>query len=218
MSKADRKRARDKRREEAKSAAVLAGVPELAPSKTRQPNGQRHRTSDRTGDPRKTALEARVRQFGGKDTRAGRNALSGQHMSTQLGMVLQHQCRDHNEAARLWSVFAGWCAAVKTYQARILSTSDAPKGATIAMVSEAMQLGHGDTADLRDPEQKDRDAKAKMDRWTGLFHRLSQADRTALQLARRDSEDAPLWKGRAPTARGLRAYRALCRLRDLAEV
>lgn len=203
MSKTDKRRKRNREKFEA-----MAGLPEL---EVRQPNrpkrgGDGRFTTSTAEDPRKTALQARVNQFGGEDTIKGRIALSGQHSGSQLGMVMQHAMRT-DEIGPLWQTFQAWCMAEDTYRRRYLGQTEHPKGAAIKSVPDPMTTDTSHTVDLRDPEQKDRDAVNRWMQWQGYLGNLSAMEQTALHDARLDRAD--LWKDRQPTTRGRLAMIAL---------
>lgn len=209
MSKAD------KRKKRAKRKAADIGLPELAPTQKR--DAKRcfvDRTRQQTEDPRKTALQARVMRFGGEDTLKGRIALSGQHSGSQIGLVMQATLKPH-EIAPLWQTFQTWCVVEATYRRRYLGQADTPKGATIMTPPEPMETDKSHSVDLRDPEQKDRDAVNRWMQWQGYLGHLSAAYQRVLHDAR--LERADLWRYQRPTQRGLNAVEALQALHVVVE-
>lgn len=212
MSKTDKRRKRNREKFEA-----MVGLPSLAETPKRDRHKcfvDRTRQQDSDGEPRKTALQARVKHFGGEDTIKGRIALSGQHSGSQLGMVMQHTMRP-DEIGPLWQTFQAWCMAEDTYRRRYLGQTEHPKGAAIKSVPDPMTTDTGHTVDLRDPEQKDRDAVNRWMQWQGYLGNLSAMEQTALNDARLDRAD--LWKDRAPTHRGRMALIALKALHVVVE-
>lgn len=187
-------------------------MPKLAETPKRQPNGQRRDRADSPKDPRKTALQARCRHFGGEDTKAGRLAMSGQHSGSQIGMVMQA----HLSVAKispLWQTFQSWCAAEATYRRRYIGQSEHPKAPAMAMTRDPVETDASHSVDLRDSDQKDRDAVNNWMRWQGYLGHLSSADQTALHDAR--LERVELWKDQKATARGVAALTALGRLHQV---
>lgn len=164
------------------------------------------RTRQQAEEPQRTALQARVRHFGGEDTQKGRAALSDDFCGSQIGFVMKAKC-SNDEAKRLWQMFRAWCAAEDQYRRRYLGQSEHPKGAAIAMVPDRMETDTGHSVDLRTAEQRDRDAVRAWMQWQGHLGRLGKADRLALQDMRLERVD--LWRDKAPTSRGLAALEAL---------
>ena len=201
MGKGDKKH-RSKRKQ-------ASGLPELAATPKRQPNGQRRNRADNPTDPRKTALQARCRQFGSKDTKQGRLAMSGQHSGSQIGMVMQASLPD-KKIGPLWQTFQAWCTAEATYRRRYLGQSEHASAPAMAMTPEPMETDTSHSVDLRDADQKDRDAVNNWMRWQGYLGHLSSADQTALHDAR--LERVALWQDQKATARGLASLAALGKL------
>lgn len=190
----------------AKKARKALEGHELAETPKRQPNGQKRQRADAPNDPQKTALQARVRQFGGKDTKTGRKALSDEFCGSQIGLVMKATCGDA-ECQRLWQTFRAWCAAEDQYRRRYLGQCEHAKGAAIAMVPDRLETDTSHSVDLRDPEQRDRDAVQTWMRWQGNLGKLSRQHMAALHDAR--LERVVLWRDCEPTARGLVALDAL---------
>lgn len=186
----------------------------LAEIPKRQPNGQRRDRSDAPNDPKKTVLQARVRHFGGEDTAKGRSALSDDFCGSQIGLVMKATCSDA-ECKRLWQTFRSWCAAEDQYRRRYIGQSEHPKGAAIAMVPDRMETDTSHTVDLRDPEQRDRDAISGWMRWQGYLGHLSREHHRAIVDAR--LERVELWSEQKPTRRGLLALEALRALHVVVE-
>lgn len=193
---------------------AMAGMPELAATPKRQPNGQRRERADAPQDQRKTALQARARHFGNPDTKKGRDALSGQHNGCQMGMVIEAKA-GRNEVGPLWRVFSDWCAAEDGYRKRYVGQSEHPKGAAIQMVPDRMETDASHSVDLRDADTKDRDAVNRWMRWQGYLGELAPGYVRVLHDAR--LERAPIWRDQRPTQRGYDALAALRRLRDAVE-
>ena len=199
-----------RRKREMKEAATLAGLPGLAEVKKRQPNGQARVRADSPHDPRKTALQARVRQFGGKDSKKAREAMSGQHSGDHIGMVIQSQCSEQ-KARKLWATLQAWRGAHTRYQRTVLGISEGAKGSSL----ETNSGGGGGATDTRTEDEKVQDATKAWMIWNGHIGYLSTADRVAAHEARID--DPGLWDSQKPTRRGLAALAAIEALHKIVE-
>lgn len=187
----------------------------LAPTPKREKSGCFvERTRQQADEPQKTALQARVRQFGGEDTKKARAALSDDFCGSQIGLVMKATCSDA-VAARLWQTFRAWCMAEDQYRRRYLGQTEHAKGAAIAMVPDRMETDTGHTVDLRDRDQRDRDAVNSWMKWQGHLGRLSKQHHRALHDAR--LERVLLWRDCEPTTRGLIALDALKALHVVVE-
>lgn len=201
-SKAERRR-----HKRAKSA-----LPELAPIERKE----QHRVGGRFAkeeDPQKTALEARQRRFGTHDTQKAKDAAQSAYLGAEIGYLIQSECKP-DEAARLWDVWQAYGAAERTYRIRYIGTTGEPQGAAIQMVPEQVQADPSMRVDLREPEERDRQAVANWMRWQGLLGQIDKASASALRQAERGSGRC-LWRDGAPTASG---RFALAALRELARV
>lgn len=210
MGKGD-KRGKAKRNQAA-FAVTLAGAPR--PKK----RGKARMTEMKTEhDPRKIALDARCRMFGVDTTKANRDALSGQHNGSQLGLVLEYEYANaKHHIPPLWDTWQGFAKAERTYRLRYLGQSGTAKGASIAMVPDRMETDKSPTIDMRTQEQRDREAVANWMRWRGYMDRLDVGLRTLLHDLEQDREGA-LWANNKPTQRGLMTLAALRRLRAVVE-
>nr|WP_309504306.1 hypothetical protein [uncultured Roseovarius sp.] len=175
------------------------GLPELAEVPKKQPNGRTRRTSD-AGDPRKTVLDARCAIHGKTPSLKNRKALSGPYSGSDVGRCLAFR-RNHDDAMRLWAVWQGYCQAHRTYRLRYVGQSEDPKGASIAMARERMETDQSHSVDLREPEQRDRDAVSNWMRWEGYLMRLDRQQMAAIKAARAVQEGV-LWSDAAPTVAG----------------
>ena len=196
---------------------AMAGLPELAETPKRGKDRcfvERTRQQGDDPEPRREALSARARHFRGRDTRKDRDALSGQHIGSQIGMVIEARAR-RDEIGPLWRVFTDWCAAEDNYRKRYVGQSEHPKGAAIQMVPDRMEADTSHSVDLRDTETRDRDAVTRWTRWQGYLGMLSAPYVRVLHDAR--LERAPIWQDRKPTQRGYDALAALRRLREIVE-
>ena len=166
-------------------------------------------------DPRKTALDARCRIFGVEPSRANREALTGQHSGSQIGLVIE-RCGLSNEIPALWRTWQGFCMAMRTYRLRYIGQSGTAKGASIAMVPDRMETDQSHSVDLRSIEERDRDAVSGYMRWHGYLMHLSAYDQRILHDLEQDRDEA-IWRRGKPTGRGMDTLEALRRLRDVVE-
>jgi len=205
MSKADRAKKR-------------ASLPKLAPTPKPKKRGKARMAEIATEpdrhDPRKTALEARCRLAGVVATKDTLNAATAPHMGAQLGLALERICTA-DEIKSAWMTWQGFCAAERTYRIRYIGQSGDAKGAAIAMVPDKMQTDQSHSVDLRDSEQRDRDAKSNWRRWRGYLSHLSARERQLIIHAERDGR--ALWENAGPTQRGRDTVAALMRLVDVLE-
>jgi hypothetical protein len=192
--------------------AAKIGQPDfaLAGIEHRQPSGRVRNRDDGAKDPRKTALEARCRRFGMATTAANMKALAGQHIGAHVGLVMERECKEA-EIARLWAVWQGFCAAERTYRIRYIGQTGTPKGAAIAMVPDRMETDQSHSVDLRDSDQRDRDAVSAWMAWRGHLMHLSAYDQRLIHDAETEAGGA-LWANAGPTGRGVATLLALRRL------
>lgn len=189
-------------------------MPQLAEVPKKQPNGRTRRTSD-AGDPRKVALDARCGLQGVEATAKNRAALSAPYSGSDAGRCIGFQ-NDHGRATALWNVWQGYCQADRTYRVRYIGQSEDPQGAAIAMTPERMETDQSHSVDLRDQDQRDRDAVSSWMRWEGYLMRLDRAQMAAIKAARTVPADV-LWAEARPTKRGeafIDAINALARVVD----
>ena len=193
--------------------AANAALPELAEVGKRQPNGQRRDRAIIPRDPRKTALEARCRIFGVAVTKTNMAALTGQHMSNQIGLVMERECSP-SEIPRLWDTWQGFCGAERTYRLRYLGQSGSAKSAAIAMVPDRMETDKSYNVDMRDSDERDRDAVSNWMRWRGYLGHLTGRQQGFIHDAEME-RGSDLWANGAPTATG---HVTLDALKELAVV
>lgn len=200
----------DKRRRSLAGAGLpgLAGIPRR--EKQARNNGRFAKVED---DPCITALSARCTRLGIAPDQKGMDIVKGQHMCCDIGFVLEATCRP-DERAKLWDVFHRWTRAEVTYRVRYIGQREQPASAALMMVHDRMETDPSLTVDVRDDDQRDRDAVNGWMRWQGFLGHLPKEQTTILHCARRG--DGPvLWQDKRATAYGLAAVEAL---RGLAEV
>tara|TARA_Y100000310_G_scaffold257071_1_gene265052 strand:- start:2495 stop:3166 length:672 start_codon:yes stop_codon:yes gene_type:complete len=170
----------------------------LAPVPRRYPSGKkaysmderraaRARTDEQDAD--RVALEARCRQAGWTEPKGGWVAeelakARLQSMEGQAGLAITIGAKDDKERQRLWNVWRGLDGAEATYYRRILGKSRHAKTAKIEMQPpEAFEARPDDKPDLRDDDQKDRDAVNGWMRWRGYLGHLKTHERVSISQA-----------------------------------
>lgn len=217
MTKANRARKKlaDKRRR-ALASAGLPGLPELAPIKRRDPQARQNgRFVRQEEDPCITALNARCARLGIAADQKGRDIVKGQHMCCDIGFCLEAICRP-DERSKLWDVFHRWTRAEVTYRVRYIGQREQPASAALMMVHDRIETDPSLTVDVRDDDQRDRDAVNGWMRWQGFLGHLPKEQVSILHCARRGDGPA-LWQDKKPTAFGKLAVEALRGLADISE-
>jgi len=192
-------------------AKKLAGVADIAETPKREANGCfANRIRQQTDDPQKTALQARVRQSGGEDTKEGRSAVSAPHMGCQMGLVMDHAIAGdvkRDTITALWRTFSDWRMVEASFKWRYLGQSEYAKTASIQMMPERFEADASHTVDLRSEEEKDQAAISVWKHWQGLLGHLDRNMLAVLNDARLDR--ATLFRGGKPTRRGIYALESL---------
>lgn len=167
----------------------------LAPVPRRNSQGKRIYTMDERREARArqeiarqeqdadhVALKARCRHAGWVETELAKARL--QSMEGQAGLAITIGAKDDNERSRLWDVWRGLDGAEATYFRRILGKSRHAKTAKIEMQPpEALETRPDDRPDLRDEDQKDRDAVNGWMRWKGFLGHLATHERVSISQA-----------------------------------
>ncbi|MGB1216029.1 MAG: hypothetical protein ACPG4X_21890 [Pikeienuella sp.] len=135
-------------------------------------------------------------------------------LGCEMGRVV-HFYYERPAASRLWDTWQAYCGAERTYRMLKIGATGDPQGAAIQMVPEPMQTDQSLRVDMRDEEQRLRDAVSNYMRWQGFLGMLLVRGRAgALRQAERGI-GKPLWQEGSPTQAGLFAVQAL---NELAEV
>lgn len=214
MTKANR--ARKKLAEKRRRALASAGLPELAPIKRRDAQARKNgRFIKIEEDPTITALNARCARLGIPADEKGRSIAKGQHLCCDLGYVLEYCCKP-DERARLWDVFHRWTRAEVTYRVRYIGQGGQPASAALMMVHDSIETDPSLIVDVRDDEQRDRDAVNGWMRWQGYLGHLDVPYREMLTFARVGYGPVLWWEGQ-PTPKGMIALRGLRLLADVTE-
>ncbi len=178
MTKANSKRrARKARRDNADPFA-------LAPVVRRERDGtpKRSHRADYERDASAVALKARCRMAGWAETELDRARM--QSLEGQAGIAITIGARNDAERQRLWAAYAGLDATEETYFRRVLGKSRHAKTAKLEMMPpEAIETRPDDKPDLRDEDQKHRDAVNGWMRWRGYLGHLRSDEQTAIHGA-----------------------------------
>ena len=183
------------KRNRKKFEVALAPVPKAKARGRKRMEQIQQEKPDRT--PARTALEARARQMGHKES--DWRIMQFQALGEPAGqaLFLSHTVED---ALKLWTVYAGLTASEARYHRVCLGKSMAAKVAKIEFLPERFEARDDDQPDLRDEDEKHRDAANSWDRWRGHFNQLGLGDRTIIQSVSRGWID-PVIDG-IVTARG----------------
>jgi len=171
----------------------------------------RQQPQDKTPD--KAALEARCKMQGIRADADNRTAMRAPYAGSDQGRCIAHG-KTHDQAMRVWQVWQGYGQANLTYQSRYIGQSENPKGATLAMAPDRMETDQSHSVDLRDQDERDRDAVSNYMRWEGLMMKIDRKHMAAIKAARTVPEGV-LWSDTAPTLAGYRfaeAIQALARV------
>ena len=153
-------------------------MPGLAETPKRKARG-RKRMEQIKADPdaERTVLQARARQTGSdtKDLREMMNPALGEAAGRAIYAV-----RKGDTAKRLWDAYKGFTAAEAAYAKHYLGMSLNAKTAKIEMMPETFEARADDRPDLRDEEQRSKDASNKWMRWRGMLMQLDKAYQKAI--------------------------------------
>jgi hypothetical protein len=163
-------------------------------------------------NPHRTALEVRARQMGHDPDKW--EAMQFQALGEPAGQAIfaAHTVED---AVGLWSVYAAYTNAERRYHRVCLGKSADAKVAKVEFLPESFEANPDDTPDLRDEDEKHRDAKNNWDRWLGFFNQLGLADRSIIQSTSRGW--AVLMKDGRLTAKGSQFVAAVGQLADIVD-
>ncbi|WP_299949088.1 hypothetical protein [uncultured Ruegeria sp.] len=132
--------------------------------------------------PARAALEVRAKQMGHNPDKW--QLMQFQALGEPAGQVLFAACTVE-DAVGLWSVYAGLTNAEARYHRVCLGKSMAAKVAKVEFLPESFEVDLEQQPDLRDEDEKHRDAVNNWDKWRGWFNQLSLADRSIIQSVSR---------------------------------
>ena len=158
-----------------------------------------------------TVLEARARHTG-RSIEEVRDPLYGY----EVGMCIAAMIPVQSERIKLESTYTHIAASKRNWQQRYAGTSSDPQSAAIAMIPDQMQTDDNATVDIRDPEEKDADAKRSWYSWLDDLLKLPPDQRHALR-GHIDKYALPLWNEDElrPTHTGALAVKALQSLHSM---
>lgn len=191
-----------KRRARRMSRSALAS---LAPTPKRKARGKK-RMEEIAADPdaQLTVLEARARQCGRvpKDMTEMNHPALGEPAGRAIFVA-----REGRDAERLWDTYAQYTAAEAGYAKSYLGMRLHAKTGKVEYLVEKVEARPDDTLDLRDEEQRSRDASNRWMRWRGYIMRLPRHQQDAIRaVAHGDAE--PMDAG-AITPQGYRFLSAI---------
>lgn len=175
MGKGDR---RGKAKQELADAVALAPVPRKEKDgKSTRAKRTAQKLSER--DPQKAALQARARMMGVDDTVRNRQAMRSQALGEAAGRAIHIGC-DPDTAERLWRVYADFTATEERYARTVLGKGLHAKTAKIETMPERFETRPDDRLDLRDEDQRHRDAVNAWMRWRGYIGQLHSHEQHAI--------------------------------------
>ena len=163
-------------------------------------------------NPHRPALEVRARQMGHDPDKW--QMMQFQALGEPAGQALfaAHTVED---AVGLWSVYAGLTNAEARYHRVVLGKSMAAKVAKVEFVPETFEASPDDEPDLRDEDERHRDAVNVWDRWLTWFNQLSLGERSIIQSVSRGWA-VPMIDGKL-TEKGKLFVKAVERLSDVVD-
>lgn len=195
----------DRKRKQAPPGCDLAPVPKKQKPFRMKWDDIDHFEFDR--DPQKVALSARCNQLGMDPTEEARSAARSPWLEHPLGLVIQ-DVASADDRPKLWQAFCDYCRVYATYHRVVIGKSPHPKGATITMAPERIKADASEPVDTRTDEERHRDAVNNMAALGAVLMCLSNAQVSALTLARL-GKGPDMWRDREPTPFGMVALKAL---------
>jgi hypothetical protein len=189
----------------------------LAAVEAREADGRPKRSQSPTyeKDAAVGPLQARCRHAGKEPTAANMRTVTAQSFEGEAGMAINAGAKDAREVERLWQVFTGLDGAEARYYRLYIGVSRHAKTAKIEMEPEPIETRPDDRPDLRDEDERARDAVNGWMRWQGYLGHLAAYEQTAIHDALKQRCDMQR-EGRLTTA-GQSFIHALRRLADVVE-
>ncbi|WP_372570377.1 hypothetical protein [Ruegeria jejuensis] len=131
-------------------------------------------------NPGKVALQVRARQMGQDDWRQ----MQAQALGEPAGRAI-YLSHKPDDAAKLWSVYAGLTASEARYHRIVLGKSMAAKTAKIEFLPDRFEARADDQPDLRSEDERHRDATNAWDSWLNMLNLLSLGDRAVIESVSR---------------------------------
>lgn len=161
---------------------------DLAPAPRKKARGRKRMEQIKTTgrNPHRTALEVRARQMGHDPDKW--QMMQFQALGEPAGRALfaAHTVED---AVGLWSVYAGLTNAERRYHSVCLGKSMSAKVAKVEFLPEVFEVDPDEQPDLRDEDERHRDAVNAWDKWHGWFKQLNLGQRSIIQSVSRGWAD-----------------------------
>lgn len=208
MSKTDRARKRAAERAAERAAKLKAapvGLPGLAKTVKRQPNGQKRRNED----ARKVVRAARARHAGV----AADDALDPL-LATDLGKCIRAlavDTKEDQERTRLGKAWHAISASRRNFRMLVIGQTGDPQNAALPLIHETIETDPSMTVDHRTPDER---VEAAIKSWGEWDQRIKALPVPQLRWAIRGALDGfmgevGLWNKGKPTATGRAAVTAL---------
>lgn len=159
---------------------------DIAPAPRKKARGRKRMTDIKREaverHPARAALEARARQMGHDPDKW--QLMQFQALGEPAGQAFfaAHTVED---AVGLWSVYAALTNAEARYHRVCLGKSMAAKVAKVEFLPESFEANPDDAPDLRDEDEKHRDASNNWDKWRGFFNQLTLGEQAIIQSVSR---------------------------------
>lgn len=196
--------------------AKAAGLPTLAPTKSsRKPRGDGGKFTGPQEDARLTALNARCRHNGMKETDDNRRTVSDPSYENHATQVIVASVSDEIARHHLLSHWNRMDANHEAYYRHVLGKPRFPNVAKMEYLPEPVEARPDDRPDTRTPEEKVRDAKRANKELDAALAKLTGYEQCLILngLHRRTE----FVKGGKPTTAGLAFVAALRTIRGIME-
>jgi hypothetical protein len=174
------------------------------------------RTAAPPDEPMKTALQARLRHAGVRDTPEAEMAAKSPLMGCDVGRCITSLFPARDEQMRLWAAFCGLCAVYERHATIVLGVTYWPPVPRLELMPEPAEADPDEAPDTRTQDERIDDAIDARRRWDSYLSGLPGAYISALAFARLDRSPT-LWRMGAPTDYGRVTVRALAALADALE-
>lgn len=161
-------------------------------------------------EPRKTALETRLRIRGIPDSPDNRKRAVAPAFGHDVGLCIDAILMGE-DAARAWDTFTHISASYRNYMTLFIGQTGNPQGAAIAMIPDPMETDPSLRIDIRTHDEKVRAAKASWAAWEARLAALPFPQfRWAIEGTLRGfMGEGRLWLDAKPTSTGLTVVAAL---------
>jgi hypothetical protein len=132
--------------------------------------------------PARAALEARARQMGQSPDKWQLMQFQALGEPAGQAMFAIHTVED---AVGLWSVYAAYTNAEDRFHRVAFGISAHAKTAKVEFLPESFEINPEDEPDLRDEDERERDARNNWDRWLGYFNQLTIGEQSIIQSVAR---------------------------------